>query len=107
MANATTQVQSSPAIGAVVLILAAVVFLFWLGIWARGVLDKTGGRLNRKQIAATLLVTFIMFGLPYGKAIEQAVLGTQDIWLWLAAAVPPVFSGLTSREQIKKILAGD
>lgn len=89
------------------LVVALVMFMLFLGIWARGALDETPERMTKRQHLGTLIAGFILMGIPMVSVVQSAFGGdsSEVVASVLTACIPPFASGFTAREQIKTWLS--
>lgn len=90
-----------------ILVVGLVMFMLFLGIWARGALDEVPERMTKRQHLGTLIAGFILMGIPMVSMVQSAFGGdpSEVVASVLTACVPPFASGFTAREQIKNWLS--
>ena len=87
----------------------AVVFVvvgvfFFIGIYCRNVLGH-GPPLTRKEVLASFLAGFILFGFPLCGPVYYALLQTKSDLISVMPTLVPVFSaGFVSRFELQKLL---
>lgn len=86
------------------LVLVIILFVFFFGVLVRSWWDKD--KLSMKQYAAAGIIVFITISLPLASIVHNAFMEANSLYVVLTACIPPFMTGVTSREQIKKVLRG-
>ena len=86
-----------------VLVMLAVIVVFFAGVYIRQLLAGDGNLTWRQALGAGCAV-FVMGSLPMCEIIHKSILGESSLFPILSAFVPVFGAGLTSREEIRRHL---
>ena len=87
------------------LVFVVVGVFFFIGIYCRNVLGH-GPTLTRKEVLASFLAGFILFGFTLCGPVYYALLYTKSDLIAVAPTLIPVFSaGFIARFELQKLLA--
>ena len=87
------------------LVFVVVGVFFFIGIYCRNILGH-GPTLTRKEVLASFLAGFILFGFPLCGPVYYTLLQTKSDLVSVAPTLVPVFSaGFIARFELQKLLA--